>query len=66
MAQKWMYGGYSFFGGLFKFDGSSNDEKDLILSAKLYDMFTPVEKKAAYSYYGALYDVVQRMDSVRS
>ncbi len=66
MAQKWMYGGYSFFGGLFKFDGSSNDEKDLTLSAKLYDMFTPAEKKAAYSYYGALYDVVQRMDSIRS
>lgn len=64
MARKWMYDGYSFFGGLFKFDGSASEEKDLTLSAKLYDMFTPSEKKAAYSYYGALYDVVERMNSL--
>mgnify|MGYP006922411061 CR=1 FL=1 len=53
---------------IFRFDGSANanEEMDLTLSAKLYDMFTPTEKKAAYSYYGALYDVVRRMDSVRS
>ena len=66
LAQKWMCEGYSLSGGLFKFDGSANanEEMDLTLSAKLYDMFTPTEKKAAYSYYGALYDVVRRMDSV--
>lgn len=68
MARKWMFDGYSLSGGLFKFDGSANanEEMDLTLSAKLYDMFTPTEKKAVYSYYGALYDVVRRMDSVRS
>ncbi len=67
MARKWMYDGYSLFGGLFKFDGSAdaNEEMDLTLSAKLYDMFTPSEKKDAYSYYGALYDVVERMNSLR-
>lgn len=67
MARKWMYDGYSFFGGLFKFDGSAdaNEEMDLTLSAKLYDMFTPSEKKDAYSYYGALYNVVERMNSLR-
>ena len=66
LAQKWMCEGYSLSGGLFKFDGSANanEEMDLTLSAKFYDMFTPTEKKAAYSYYGALYDVVRRMDSV--
>lgn len=65
LAQKWMCEGYSLSGGLFKFDGSANanEEMDLTLSAKLYDMFTPTEKKAAYSYYGALYDVVRRIDS---
>lgn len=68
MARKWMFDGYSLSGGLFRFDGSANanEEMDLTLSAKLYDMFTPTEKKAAYSYYGALYDVVRRMDSVHS
>ena len=66
MARKWMFDGYSLFGGLFKFDGSSGDEKDLLLSAKLHDLFTPTEKKAAYNYYGALYDVVRRMDSVHN
>ena len=67
LARKWMYDGYSLSGGLFKFDGSANanEEMDLLLSAKLYDMFTPTEKKAAYSYYGALYDVVNRMNSAR-
>ena len=67
MARKWMYDGYSLSGGLFKFDGSAdaNEEMDLTLSAKLYDMFTPSEKKDASSYYGALYDVVERMNSLR-
>ena len=66
LAQKWMCEGYSLSGGLFKFDGSANanEEMDLTLSAKLYDMFTPSEKKKAYSYYGALYDVVERMNSL--
>lgn len=64
LAQKWIYDGYSLSSGLFKFDSSSDDKKDLILSAKLYDMFTPVEKKAAYSYYGALYNVVERMQAL--
>lgn len=65
LAQKWMYGGYSLSGGLFRFDGTPNDEMDLTLSAKMYNLFTPSEKKEAYSYYGALYDVVQRMDRLR-
>ena len=46
MARKWMFDGYSLSGGLFRFDGSANanEEMDLTLSAKLYDMFTPTEK----------------------
>jgi len=66
MAQKWMYGGYALTNGLSRINGSPEHEEDLTLSAKLYDMFTPTEKKAAYSYYGALYDVVRRMDSIRA
>lgn len=67
MAQKWMYEGYSLSGGLFKFDGSANvnEEMDLTFSAKLYDLFAPSEKKNAYSYYGALYNIVERMNSLR-
>lgn len=65
LAQTWIYGGYSMCGGLFPFDGISNDEMDLTLSAKLHDLFTPPEKKRAYSYYGAMYHIVQRMDSLR-
>lgn len=64
LAQKWMYGGYSMCGGLFRFDGTPNDNMDLLLSAKLHDLFTPKEDKAYYSYYSAMYDVVRRMNAI--
>lgn len=63
LAQKWMYSGYSMLNGLFHFDNTPNSEMDLTLSAKLYDLFTSPEKKEAYSYYGALYDIVRRVEA---